>query len=260
MKSLKAIKLAALVLAGITVAVPAHAAGEAPEPIDHDWSFEGVFGTFDRAQLQRGYKIYREVCSSCHSMDFLAFRNLADPGGPGFSEAQAAQIASEHQITDGPDDSGEMFQRPGRLSDTFPPPFPNEEMARAANGGAYPPDFSVIAKARPNGPDYLASLLKGYEEAPADVEVPPGQYYNKYFPGHLIAMAPPLMDGMVEYPDGSPETVEQYSEDVAAFLMWAAEPKMEERKKMGLRVILFLVVFAGLLYFSYRKIWAGIKH
>ena len=261
MTSYKAIKLAALVLLGASAASPALAAGAPGAPlIEHDWSWEGPFGTFERAQLQRGYKVYREVCASCHGLSLLSFRNLSQPGGPEFSEAQVKQIASEYQIVDGPDDSGAMFERPGVPSDRFKYPFANEEEARAANGGAYPVDFSVLAKARPNGPDYISSLLQGYKEAPEGYDVPAGRYYNKYFPGHLISMAPPLSDGQVEYTDGTPQTVEQYSEDIAAFLMWAAEPKLEERKKMGFRVMLFLVIFASLLYLSYRKIWADIKH
>jgi cytochrome c1 len=193
-------------------------------------------------------------------MGLLSFRNLSQEGGPGFTDAQVKQIAAEYQITDGPDDSGSFFERPGVPSDRFKSPFANEEEARASNGGAYPVDFSVLAKARHDGPNYISSLLQGYVDAPADKEVPAGQYYNKYFAGNLIAMAPPLSDEQVEYTDGTPMTVEQYSEDIAAFLMWAAEPKLEERKKMGLRVMIFLTFFAGLLYFSYRKIWADIKH
>ena len=260
MTSFKAIKLAGLLLGAVAIAQPAQAAGPAVDLIEHEWSWTGPFGTFDNAQLQRGYKVYREVCSSCHGLNLLSYRNLAEDGGPEFSEAQVKQIASEYQIVDGPDDAGDMFERPGVPSDRFKRPFPNEEAARASNGGAYPVDFSVLAKARAGGADYIASVLKGYHEAPEGKEVPPGQYYNEYFPGHLIAMAPPLSDEIVEYTDGTPMTVEQYAEDISAFLMWAAEPKLEERKKMGLRVMIFLTLLAGLLYFSYRKVWAGIKH
>lgn len=260
MKSLKAIKLAALVLGVIGMSAPAYAAGAPGEPlIEHEWSFNGIFGTYDRAQLQRGFKVYREVCAACHSMNLVSFRNLAEPGGPGFTDAQVRVIAAEYQVTDGPDDFGDMFQRPGVPADRFPSPYANEEQARAANGGAYPVDFSVLAKAREGGPDYIASLMKGYVDPPADFEVPPGQYYNRFFSGNLIAMAPQLPDGIVEYEDGTAMTTAQYSEDVAAFLMWTAEPKMEERKKMGLRVMLFLIFFATLLYFSYRKVWAALK-
>jgi ubiquinol-cytochrome c reductase cytochrome b/c1 subunit len=255
------------------------AAGEAPHIERQTWSFAGPFGHYDPAQLQRGFKVYREVCSACHGISLVAFRNLEEPGGPLFSEEAARQIASEYTVIDGPNADGEMFERPGRLSDRFPSPYPNEEAARAAQGGAYPPDLSLMAKARAahrgfpwfvfdvftqyqeQGPDYIHALLTGYEEPPEGAEVPPGMYYNKSFlAGHLLAMPAPLSDDQVEYTDGTPATVDQYSRDVAAFLMWTAEPKLDERKQMGFKAMLFMVVFAGALYFTKRKLWDGIAH
>jgi ubiquinol-cytochrome c reductase cytochrome b/c1 subunit len=255
------------------------AAGEPPHIERQTWSFAGPFGHYDPAQLQRGFKVYREVCSACHGINLVAFRNLEEPGGPLFSEEAARQVASEYTVIDGPNADGEMFERPGRLSDRFPSPYPNEEAARAAQGGAYPPDLSLMAKARAahrgfpwfvfdvftqyqeQGPDYIYALLTGYEEPPEGVEVPPGMNYNKSFlAGHLLAMPAPLSDGQVEYTDGAPATVDQYSRDVAAFLMWTAEPKLDERKQMGFKAMLFMVVFAGALYFTKRKLWDGIAH
>jgi len=255
-------------------------AEETPQPPRESWSFSGPFGTFDRAQLQRGFKVYREVCSSCHALSLIAFRNLSEPGGPEFSQSQVKALAAEYQVTDGPNDAGDMFQRPGRPSDHFPPPFPNEQAARAANGGALPPDFSLLAKARTyergfpwfifdaftqyqeQGPDYIHAILTGYKDPPQGFQLNPGQHYNEYFPGHRIAMPKPINDGQVEYPkdpDGkpqAPETVEQYSRDVASFMVWASEPHMEARKQMGFKVMIFLLVFAGLVYFTKKRIWA----
>jgi ubiquinol-cytochrome c reductase cytochrome c1 subunit len=264
----------ALTLFAAVVSAPALAAEAGDTPSRQSWSFAGPFGLYDRAQLQRGFQVYREVCSQCHGLKFIAFRNLAQPGGPGFSEAQARVIASEYQITDGPDDTGEMFQRAGRLSDRFPNPAPNDQALRARFGGALPPDLSVITKARSfesglpvgllnfftqyqeQGVDYLYALLTGYEDPPAGRKLDSTLYWNKYFPGHTIAMRPPLNNGLVEYSDGSPQTVEQYSRDVAAFLAWAAEPHMEARKRIGFQVMIFLIVFAGLMYFTKKKVWA----
>ena len=249
--------------------------GHGPTPPSLKWSFAGPLGKFDQGQLQRGLKIYKEVCSACHGLSFVAFRNLADPGGPGYSAAQAAAFASDYKVKDGPDDKGEMFERNGRPADYFPSPYPNEQAARASNGGAYPPDLSLIAKARgyergfpqfifdafmqfqEKGPNYIDALLQGYEEkAPAGFELPQGSYYNKYFPGHAIKMPKPLSDGQVTFDDGSPATVQQYAKDVSAFLMWAAEPHLEARKRTGLQVMLFLIVFSALLYFTKKKVWA----
>jgi ubiquinol-cytochrome c reductase cytochrome b/c1 subunit len=269
---------AAAVILALVVANPqsTFAAGEGPKPDRQVWSFAGPVGTYDRAQLQRGFKVYREVCASCHGLSKVSFRNLSQPGGPEFSPDQVKTLAAEYKVKDGPNDSGEMFERAGRPSDRFPKPFANEQAARAANGGAYPPDFSVLAKARSytvgfpgfvidafrqyqeHGPDYIYALLTGYTDAPAGVEVSPGLYYNVYFPGNKIAMAQPISDGQVEYTDGSPQTVKQYAKDVTAFMMWASEPHLEARKRLGLQVMLFLVVFAGLLYFSKKKLFSGL--
>jgi cytochrome c1 len=228
--------------------------------------------------LQRGFKVYQEVCSSCHAIKLLSFRNLAEPGGPDFSEAQAATIAASFQVTDGPNDQGKMFKRPGKISDYFPPPFPNEQSARAALGGKLPPDMSDLAKARgyewgfprfifdaftmyqEDGPDYIHAIVTGYENAPAGFVLPPGGQYNKYFPGHGIGMPKPLSDGQVEYTDGTPTTVDQYGRDVAAFLMWAAEPTLDARKRLGFQVMVFLIVFTGLLYFTKKRVWYAILH
>jgi ubiquinol-cytochrome c reductase cytochrome b/c1 subunit len=247
-------------------------------PPRQSWSFHGPFGVYDPAQLQRGFKVYREVCSTCHSLKLVAFRNLADPGGPAFSEAQAETIASSYQVTDGPNDAGQMFQRAGKLADHFPPPFPNDQAARAALGGKLPPDMSVLAKARSveqgfpwfvvdaftqyqeDGPDYIHAILNGYEEPPKDFTLPPGAQYNKYFPGHAIGMPKPLNDGQVEYTDGTPTTVDQYGRDIAAFLMWTAEPKLDERKRLGFQVFIYLIVLTGLLYFTKKRVWQAVKH
>lgn len=263
-----------LALFAVALAAPAIAAEPSAKPERQSWSFAGPFGTYDRAQLQRGFKVFREVCASCHGLKYIAFRNLAQPGGPGFSEAQAKVIASEYEITDGPDDTGEMFERPGRLSDHFPPPAPNEQALRARFGGALPPDLSVITKARSyesglaiglldffrqyqeHGVDYVYALLTGYQEPPAGVTIDGAQAWNRYFPGNLIAMVPPLSDDQVEYTDGSPQTVDQYARDVAAFLAWTAEPHLEARKRIGFQVMIFLIVFAGLMYFTKKKVWA----
>ncbi|WP_029065135.1 cytochrome c1 [Labrenzia sp. DG1229] len=266
-------------VAALAVATPAVAAGANVEIHPQQWSFSGPFGFYDRGQLQRGFKVYQEVCQACHGLKQVAFRNLAENGGPSFSEDAAKQIASEYTVVDGPDDDGEMFDRPAILADRFPSPFPNVNAARAANGGAYPPDFSLLAKARAaqrgfpwfvfdiftqyqeSGPDYIYSLLTGYEEDPEGIEVPVGQYYNHSFlAGQFISMAPPLSDELVEYTDGSPMTVDQYAKDVSAFMMWAAEPHLEDRKKIGFRVMVFLIVFAGLLYFTKKQLWRNVDH
>jgi ubiquinol-cytochrome c reductase cytochrome b/c1 subunit len=241
------------------------------------WSFNGPFGIYDQAQLQRGFKVYREVCQACHSMKLLAFRNLSQPGGPGFTPAQVAVIASEYQIKAGPNEQGEMYDRPGLPADYFPPPFPNNEAARAANGGTLPPDFSVLAKARgfergfpwfivdiftqyqAQGPDYITAVLTGYEDPPEGFKLGDGNSYNKYFPGHQIRMPNPLSNGQVSFTDGTPETVEQYAKDVSAFMMWAAEPMLEARKRVGFQVMIFLIVFAGLLYFTKKKVWSSVE-
>ena len=270
--------LVGLIVAGGLVfggAQDARAAAGGPTPPSLSWSFAGPFGKFDRGALQRGYKVYKEVCATCHSMSLMHFRNLADTGGPGFTEAQALAVASEVQVKDGPNDAGDMFDRPGRLADPFPKPFPNENAARAANGGAYPPDLSLMAKARnydrgfpqfvfdfftqfqEKGPNYIDALLQGYvDPPPADFTLPEGSYYNTYFPGHAIKMPKPISDDQVTYEDGTPQKLANYAHDVSTFLMWTAEPHLEARKKMGLQVMVFLIILAGLLYFTKKKVWA----
>lgn len=235
-------------------------------PKDVSFSFDGPFGTYDRAALQRGFQVYKEVCSACHSLNRVAFHALADEGGPGFTEAQAKAIAAEYKIPAGPNDAGETVDaegnpltRPGILADHFPPPFPNDAAARTANNGALPPDLSIIVKARKGGARYIYSLLTGFGETPPkDFKVIEGKYYNPYFPGWNISMPPPLNANSVTYSDGTKATVEQEAHDVTTFLTWAAEPKMEERKRIGFGVMMFLVAFAGVLYLAYRKMWAEV--
>ncbi|HUG61094.1 MAG TPA: cytochrome c1 [Methylomirabilota bacterium] len=269
---------------GAAIAQDEHADTATPhypihKPARVNWSFAGPFGTFDRGQLQRGYQVYKEVCASCHAMELVRFRNLGEDGGPEFGEAEVKTLAAEYVVMDGPGDDGEMFERPAEPKDPLPSPFPNAQAARAANGGAYPPDLSLIAKARAvergfpwfvldifttyqeQGPDYLHALLTGYQEPPEGVEVADGQYYNPYFvAGSSLAMPPPISDEQVEYTDGAPMTVEQYSRDVTAFLAWAAEPHMEARKETGFKALFFLIVFAAMLYFVKRKIWSDVPH
>ncbi|MEO0399746.1 MAG: cytochrome c1 [Pseudomonadota bacterium] len=303
----KGLKLiAAGALAGLTAFGVAVAAGGSTKELKHPhWHFSGVFGTFDQDALQRGYQVYRSVCAACHSMDQLSFRNLGQKGGPFYLDNCPAgvpattdcsnpnenpivkAIAAEYSVQDGPDDFGDMFDRPGVPSDRFPSPYPNEQVARLANGGALPPDLSLIVKARKHGPEYVYSLLTGYEAPPPSVEVPAGQYYNPYYPGDmtqnmkpeylddeghpeegvqvpkggLFAMIAPLQDGIVDYEDEeTPETIEQYSKDIVEFLVWAAEPKMEARKRLGVMSIGYLLILTGLLYLSYREIWSKVDH
>lgn len=258
-----------------------HAEGGTPHyplvaPVQQDWSFAGPFGTYDIGQLQRGLKVYREACAACHSMRLVPFRSLE---ALGYSEAQVRTIAAEYTIVDGPNSSGDMFERPGVPSDRFPSPFPNAEAAAAANNGAAPPDFSLIAKARAvtrgfptfvfdvftqyaeGGPDYIYGLLTGYTEAPAGFELQPGTYYNPHFMnGAAFSMPPPLSDNQIQYDDDTAPTLDNYARDVSAFLMWAAEPHLEARKKTGFVVMVFLVLFAGLVYVTKRKIWSAVAH
>jgi ubiquinol-cytochrome c reductase cytochrome c1 subunit len=253
----------------------AHAAEPHPAK-DISFSFEGPLGKFSRGQLQRGYKVYQEVCAACHSMRLLYFRNLAESGGPEFTEEQVQALAATFQVQDGPDDSGEMFMRPARPSDRFPSPFPNEQAARAANGGALPTDLSLITKARAGWPgtfrqllkglggaEYVYSVVTGYEPEPPELvaEQPPGKYYNPYFAGgHWISMPPPLSDGQVTFDDGASNTVANMARDVSAFLAWAAEPKLEERKALGFQVVIYLIVLSVLLYICKERLWSRIEH
>mgnify|MGYP001192284568 CR=1 FL=1 len=229
------------------------------EYLKTDWSFKGLFGKFDRAALQRGYQVYTEVCSSCHSMKYLSYRNLAEKGGPEFTEEQAKAIAASFEVVDGPNSDGEMFTRPGKLSDKFVMPYENVKAAQAANGGAYPPDMSVLAKARGGGVDYIYSLLQGYEDPPAGVKLDDGVYYNKFMYGNKIKMSNQLSDGLVEYSDGTVASVEQMSKDVTTFLMWSAEPHLEARHQMGFKAIVYLIILTVLVYFSMKRIWSRIE-
>lgn len=258
-------------------AVPALAqVHEVATPPAVKWSFSGPFGKYDEGQLQRGFKIYKEVCSSCHALSLLSIGSLDDAGGPGFSEAQVAALAAEYKIKD-LDDKGETIERAGRPADHFPSPFANDAAAAAANGGVTPPDMSTLAKARgymrgfplfvldiftqyqEAGPDYIHAILTGYkDQAPHGFTMPAGGNYNEYFPGHVIAMPKPLSDGQVTFDDGSPATLAQYSKDVTAFLMWAAEPKLVQRKRIGFQVMLFLIVLSGLMYFTKKKVWSAV--
>ncbi len=231
----------------------------ASEFLKVDWTFKSFFGKFDRASLQRGYQVYNEVCASCHSLKHLSYRNLSEKGGPEFSEEEAKAIASNFEVIDGPDSTGEMFNRPAKLSDKFVMPYANEEEAKSANGGAYPPDMSVLVKARKGGADYIYSLLLGYEEPPTDIKLDDGVYYNKYMYGNKIKMAAPLSDDLVEYSDGTKATTEQMSKDVVTFLMWTAEPHLEQRHKTGFRVLVYLIILTLLVYFSMKKIWSRVE-
>ncbi|WOI52515.1 cytochrome c1 [Parvularcula sp. LCG005] len=297
---MKSAALAAFAALGLTSAATA-AEGQTKELKHVHESWAGILGHYDQAQLQRGYQVYRTVCASCHSMDLVAFRHLGQKGGPFYldrcpeglgipestdcsnpvSNPIIKSLAKDYQFEDGPDDAGDMFMRAGLVSDYLPSPYANREQAQAANGGAYPPDMSLLVKARHHGPAYIYSLITGYEEPPETISVPAGQHYNPYYPGDTKAllkpeyvdeeghvkdgvelppggvfkMAAPLKDGVISYEDGSPETVEQYAEDVVAFLQWAAEPKLEQRKSLGRAVLLYLLIFAGIVYFSYKQIW-----
>jgi cytochrome c1 len=269
------ILIALTLAASLGVAGAAQAAEGTPVPPPQKWSFSGPFGKFDQGQLQRGFKVYKEVCASCHGMSLVSFRNLAETGGPGFSEAQAAAVAAEYKVKD-LDDKGEPIERNGRPADRFPSPFANDLAAAAANGGVAPPDLSTMAKARTyergfpwfvfdiftqyqeHGPDYIVAVLQGYKDPPKDFVLPAGGNYNEYFPGHVIAMPNPLSDGQINFDDGAPQTVAQYAKDVTAFMMWAAEPHLVQRKRIGFQVMIFLIVLSGLLYFTKKKVWSAV--
>ena len=244
------------IIATLSFADSQHSHGANTKYLNTDWSFKGIFGTFDRASLQRGYQVFQEVCSGCHSVQHLSYRNLSEKGGPEFSIEEAKAIAAQFEVEDGPNSDGEMFMRPARLSDKFAKPYPNVEASTAANGGAYPPDMSVLAKARPGGADYIYSLLLGYEEAPAGFELDDGVYYNKYMPGNKIKMSAPLSDGLVEYSDGTQATTEQMTKDVTAFLVWASEPHLEAQHRMGFKAIIYLIILLTLVYMSKQKVWS----
>ena len=239
-----------------TVSFSVHSEETNKNYVKTNWSFKGIFGTFDRASLQRGYQVYQEVCSGCHSAQHLSYRNLSEKGGPEFSVEEAKAIAAQFEVEDGPNSDGEMFTRLGRLSDKFVKPYPNVEASTAANGGAYPPDMSVLAKARKGGADYIYSLLLGYEEAPTGFELDEGVYYNKYMSGNRIKMLAPLSDGLVEYSDGTQSTTAQMAKDVTTFLVWAAEPHLESQHRKGFKVIIYLIILLTLVYMSKQKVWS----
>ena len=265
-------------------ASPVLAAEAGPKPPAQSWSFSGPFGKFDQAQLQRGFKVYREVCSACHSLKLVAFRNLGDKGGPFYNEKYpnsndnpwVKAIAKDYEVADIDGETGDAIKRPATSADHFPSPFANEAAARASNGGALPPDMSLLAKAREEGPAHIYSIVTGYVTPPKGLAVPTGGHYNPYFPGDLtsawhgshehvppggfIAMAPPLKDGLVSFDDGTKSTLDQQAKDVSAFLMWAAEPKLEERKQTGFAVLIYLVLLSGLLYASYKTVWRNESH
>jgi ubiquinol-cytochrome c reductase cytochrome c1 subunit len=236
-------------LAGLAVAQE-----EVPPPAQQ-WSFDGPFGTYDRAALQRGFQIYKEVCSNCHALVHIHFRDLT---GIGFTEDEVKALAATYKVTDGPNDQGEMYQRPGRPSDRIPPPFANEQAARAANNGSNPPDQSLIVKARAGHADYVYAILNGYKDPPAGFKLGDGMNYNEYFPGHQIAMPQPLSDNSVTYADGTPATLPQEAHDITSFLAWASEPNLEARHRAGIKVLIFLLVLTLLFYGVKRKIWAAV--
>ena len=245
-----------LILFNFVLSKLALSAGKAIEYPDKNWSFSSIFGTFDKASAQRGFQVYKEVCAGCHGMRLISYRNLA---ALGYNQDELKAIASQFEITDGPNDDGEFFTRPGRPSDKFASPYPNKKAAIAANGGAYPPDMSVLVKARGGGANYIYSVLMGYDEPPAGMELDDGVYYNKYMYGNKIKMASPLDDDIVEYSDGTKATVDQMAKDVTTFLQWTAEPHLEARHKLGFRVIIYLSVLTILVYFSMKKIWSRIE-
>ncbi|MBY0355765.1 MAG: cytochrome c1 [Rickettsiales bacterium] len=249
--------IAACLLLSSAFVCAAHAETGVKHPKAIAWEFEGIFGKVDKASAQRGLQVFREVCSACHGVHRVAMRSLTELG---FSEAEVKKLASEYTVKDGPDADGEMYERPGLPSDHFPSPYPNEQAARAANGGAYPPDLSLITKARHDGANYLHALLTGYEDAPADFVLPEGKYYNPYFPGGAIAMPQPIGSaGQVQYSDKTEASIDQMARDVTSFLQWAAEPEMEARKKMGIKVMIFLSILTVLLYFAKKRIWSRLK-
>ena len=252
-RNLAVLGLAASLVLGVPAA-RAQTEQAAPPLPKQEWSFDGIFGTYDRGAAQRGFQVYNEVCSNCHSLKLLSYRDLA---AIGFSENEVKAIAAAKQVPD-IDDQGQATQRPARPSDNFVSPFPNEKAARAASNGALPPDLSLIVKARAGGPDYTYGILTGYKEPPSTMKMAEGMNYNEYFPGHQIAMIQPLNDNSVTYADGTPATLDQEAHDVVTFLAWAAEPNLEDRHRTGLKTILFLLVMCGMLYAGKRRIWAAV--
>jgi len=250
------IYLSLIIMLSLCISSLSFAAGDNLPPKEKIWPFDGMLGKFDRVAAQRGFKVYKEVCSACHGLKNLYFRNLVDLG---FSEAEVKTLASEYEVKDGPNDEGDFFGRPALLSDKFPTPFENENQARAANGGSYPLDLSLIVKARPNGANYLFSILTGYKDHPADFQLQEGLHYNPYFSGKQIAMAPPLSHDQVEYVDGPAASIEQMAKDLTIFLQWVAEPEMEHRKSMGLKALIYLVMMTVMLYVAKQRIWKKLR-
>jgi ubiquinol-cytochrome c reductase cytochrome c1 subunit len=249
------LSLAAAGIAALTLGAAAEEA-EPSLPGEH-WSFEGIFGTYDRAELQRGFQVYLQVCAGCHALEHLIYGDLGGPTGLGYDDEQVKAIAAQAQVGD-TNDQGEAVQRPARPSDPFARPFANEKAARAANNGALPPNLSLITKAREGGPSYVFGVLTGYKDAPATMKMSEGMNYNVYFPGHQIAMPLPLVDGALTFSDGTASTVKQQAHDVVAFLTWAGEPMMEPRKQTGVKVFLFLLIATGFAYVVKRRIWADL--
>lgn len=257
MRKVNILSIGLSMIAGVMMSsTAAMAAGGSVNITEREWSFDGAFGHFDKASLQRGFQVYREVCSGCHGLDYIAFRNLADLG---YNPAEIKAIAAEYDVVDGPNEEGEMFTRPGIPADRFPNPYANENAARAGNGGAYPPDLSLMVKARPNGANYLYSLLVGYKDAPAGEDVPDGMYYNDAYAGHLIAMPQPIYGDDIEVVGDADTSVEGLSADVTAFLAWTSEPEMEERKRTGIAAMLFLIVMCFVSYGSMKYVWSDVK-
>ena len=254
MKLVKNIAIALTAVAGLATASFGAAAGK--HPVEMEWEFDGPFGQFDMAATQRGWQVFKTVCSNCHALKYFHFRNLADLG---YEDDMIKAWAAEYEVAGEPDDAGDLTMRKARPEDVFPAPFANENAARASNGGALPPDLSLMVKARHDGANYIYSLMMGYEDAPADHEIPAGKHYNPYFKGGAISMAAPLSDGVVDYEDGTEATQEQMAKDVVNFLTYVAEPKLVARNHMGLKVILYLGILTIILFFSMKAIWKPIK-
>lgn len=252
---MKFIKIAAAIAILSTASAFASTQGEKPKEMQ--WAFDGMTGKFDYAAIQRGFKVYKEVCSACHSVKLLAFRHLEQIG---FSQDQVKSLASEYDVQDGPNEEGQMFKRPGRPSDAIPSPYANEKEARAANNSALPPDLSLIVKARQGGANYIYSILTGFTNPPESVKLGENMYYNPYFAGGQIAMMPPLIsEGQITFDDGTKATVEQMAHDVVNFLQWAAEPEMQDRKSIGLRALTFVGILAVLMWFANKAVWRNLK-
>ena len=245
-----------IILISFIVPFSANAAKSAQKLLQRDWPFEGYLGYFDDQSIQRGFQVYQEVCAGCHSLKRVYYRNLIEVG---FSPEEAKSVANSAVFIDGPNDDGEMFERPGLVSDKFVQPYPNQKAARASNNGAYPPDLSLMIKARPDGANYLYSLLNGYMETPKDMKMGANMHFNIFYPGYQIAMPKPLYDDQVEYQDGTKATVEQMSYDLVNFLQWAAEPEMEQRKRMGIKVLTYLLIFTILFYFAKKRVWRDVE-